>query len=255
MSGWSGEDPLNNAMVKVAARNPPSASAVKNFVKVCSSYSKEYKHIVHFVEKFVRECEDTELLPMIYAIDAILRQFTKMSQENGTKLCSRFQTNLVNTMTRFSKVNTGDKKSVKKVINKWKEKRFFDVMVLEDAMTAAGIKDDNGSRRSDGRDRPAVASANEVLDLLSSASGNGHHQGPPRGYGNSFQGQPAFQNQRGPPQHMYGRGMLPNTGMPPRGMPPRGMPPRGLPPGSMPPRDMPPRGMPPQMQPPFGQRQ
>ena len=167
MSGWSGEDPLNNAMVKVAARNPPSASAVKNFVKVCSSYSKEYKHIVHFVEKFVRECEDTELLPMIYAIDAILRQFTKMSQENGTKLCSRFQTNLVNTMTRFSKVNTGDKKSVKKVINKWKEKRFFDVMILEDAMVTAGIENDNGSRRMDGRDRPAVASANEVLDLLS----------------------------------------------------------------------------------------
>ena len=122
-----------------------------------------------------------------------------------------FKPILVNTMSRFSKVNTGDKKSVKKVINKWKEKRFFDVMVLEDAMVTAGIENDNGSRRMDGRDRPAVASANEVLDLLSSASGNGHHQGPPRGYGNSFQGPPAFQNQRGPPQHMYGRGMLPNT--------------------------------------------
>ena len=86
------------------------------------SSARSYLYDQNFVEKFVRECEDTELLPMIYAIDAILRQFTKMSQENGTKLCSRFQTNLVNTMTRFSKVNTGDKKSVKKVINKWKEK-------------------------------------------------------------------------------------------------------------------------------------
>ena len=34
---WSGEDPLNNAMGKVASRNPPSASAIKNFVKICSS--------------------------------------------------------------------------------------------------------------------------------------------------------------------------------------------------------------------------
>ena len=84
-----------------------------------------------------------------------------------------FSNHLVNTMTRFSKVNTGDKKSVKKVINKWKEKRFFDVMMLEDAMVAAGLRT---TMEAEGgwRDRPAVASANEVLDLLSSASGSSY---------------------------------------------------------------------------------
>jgi len=238
MSGWSGEDPLNNAMGKVASRNPPSQSSVKSFVKICLSYSKEYKHIVHYVEKFMKECDDEELLPMCYAIDAILRQFMKTSKENGKKLCSRFQTNLIKTMTNFSKANKKDKKSIKKVVSRWGDKGFFDSMIMEDAMEAADLGSDNDGRsnqRQNEQQQQKPPNASDVLDLLSSATGNNNNIQPPHGQNyntnnnNNFQQMPPFQHRGGPPA-MFGRGMAPNMGMPPRGMPPRGMPPRGMPP-------------------------
>ena len=230
---WSGEDPLNNAMGKVASRNPPSASAIKNFVKICSSYSKEYKHIVHYVERFVKDCDEEEFLPMCYAIDAILRNFTNTSKELGRKLCSRFQTNLVTTMEHFSKANKKDKKTIKKVVGRWKDKNFFDPMTMEDAMDAAGIgeSDDNGDSGRSKQQKEAKLSS--IVDLLSSNNSNknnnnssNNNNSGPNNYNNNFQPAPhqQFPHQGRHPQQMYGRGMLPNMGMPPRGMPPRGMP-------------------------------
>ena len=230
---WSGEDPLNNAMGKVASRNPPSASAIKNFVKICSSYSKEYKHIVHYVERFVKDCDEEEFLPMCYAIDAILRNFTNTSKELGRKLCSRFQTNLVTTMEHFSKANKKDKKTIKKVVGRWKDKNFFDPMTMEDAMDAAGIgeSDDNGDSGRSKQQKEAKLSS--IVDLLSSNNSNNNNNNSsnnnnsgPNNYNNNFQPAPhqQFPHQGRHPQQMYGRGMLPNMGMPPRGMPPRGMP-------------------------------
>ena len=221
---WSGEDPLNSAMGKVASRNPPSASAIKNFVKICSSYSKEYKHIVHYVERFVKDCDEEEFLPMCYAIDAILRNFTNTSKELGRKLCSRFQTNLVTTMEHFSKANKKDKKTIKKVVGRWKDKNFFDPMTMEDAMDAAGIgeSDDNGDSGRSKQQKEAKLSS--IVDLLSSnnsnnnnnSSSNNNNSGP-NNYNNNFQPAPhqQFPHQGRHPQQMYGRGMLPNMGMPP----------------------------------------
>ena len=41
-------------------------------------------------------------------------------------------------MEHFSKANKKDKKTIKKVVGRWKDKNFFDPMTMEDAMDAAG---------------------------------------------------------------------------------------------------------------------
>ena len=85
MSSWAGTDDLNDALVKVSARNPPSASGVKAVVKVCSKYIKEYKHIVFFVKSSL-ECNNSERVPVLYAMDALLRHF-KNVRSRRKKLC------------------------------------------------------------------------------------------------------------------------------------------------------------------------
>ena len=197
MSSWAGTDDLNDALVKVSARNPPSASGVKAVVKVCSNYIKEYKHIVFFVEKFIRECNDNERVPVLYAMDALLRHFTKTSGQEGKKLCDRFSINLANTLAMFATVSSADKKCVKKVTAKWKQKDFFDEGVLDSAVAAANLGG-NGGGRNNGASRAAPPApqqtSDDIMDLLSSVGGGRgpSHQGgyPPQPGGGGSQYHP-----------------------------------------------------------------
>ena len=191
---WIGEDELNSALGKVAARNPPSRSGVEAVVKISERYIKEYKHIVYFVEKFITECKDKERVPVLYALDAILRHFAKTSKAEGDKLCQRLAKNLVSTLGHFANANASDKKSVDKVVSRWKAKGFFDSGVLGDAIGAACL-----SGPPPEKPQEPTTNANDVLNLLASATSappnNGLYRpqsggnpssyghGPPSGYG------------------------------------------------------------------------
>ena len=66
MSDWPGREPLEDALVGVCAQTPPSQSAMKLAVSTAVKYSREYKHLVHYVFKFLSACDTNEKVGCLF---------------------------------------------------------------------------------------------------------------------------------------------------------------------------------------------
>ncbi|CAH1763978.1 9052_t:CDS:2 [Entrophospora sp. SA101] len=137
-------------------RKPPgtSASKIKDLTKIALNSPKQYKNIVHSIQKFIQRCPSDYKLGALYVLDSISQTAqkqkgpakTKNSEDissitsttsssssswTGAEYLDRFEKLLEETFTHIMQCPEHDKDKVKRVLDLWYDKETYNKETIQ----------------------------------------------------------------------------------------------------------------------------
>ena len=137
---------------------PPSSSKIKAVVTECMNYSKEYKFIVHELERYIRKATKSEQrIVGLYAIDAVCR---KSQDRGGIKdpMLKRFGDKINGIIGFINLKSDGEKSALSKVCSGWMERKSFSENVLQSFTIFIIASEQNTMEGDSSSDAPPPAS-------------------------------------------------------------------------------------------------
>ena len=133
MAEWEngGGKVIRKAIIDAGSSFPPSGSKIKAVVAECMNYSKEYKFIVHELERYIRKATKSEQRIIgLYAIDAVCR---KTQDRGGIKdpMLKRFGDKMSGIIGFIDLKNDNEKIALSKVCSGWVERKSFGDNLLQ----------------------------------------------------------------------------------------------------------------------------
>ena len=75
MGDWDDGEAIQQALKEASRSFPPSASKMGAVADACMKYSKEYKLVVHELERFIRKAPSAQMKVLgLYALNATLEK-------------------------------------------------------------------------------------------------------------------------------------------------------------------------------------
>lgn len=152
----SREQDFDRKLYELLERKPPgiSASKIKDLTRIAMTSPKQYKNIVHSVQKFIQRCSADYKLGALYVLDSISqaaqRQKTLVAEKDsdgsvwsGAEYLERFEKILEEMFLHIMQCPEHDKEKVKRVLDIWLTK---DVIYDKDLIRK--IKDTYFSQRT-----------------------------------------------------------------------------------------------------------
>jgi hypothetical protein len=140
---WAQHDEFAKLLASI---HSPSGSKLSAVSSIAVSAHKYYKHVVHAVEKYIKQKTSSndepenasghhhqnELLSGLYMIDCIVRA-SKAKYASKDQYQSRFQQNLVqNTKQTLVTADSTTRSKIAKLIGLWRERKMFDDSILDE---------------------------------------------------------------------------------------------------------------------------
>nr|KAJ3422671.1 hypothetical protein HK105_007024 [Polyrhizophydium stewartii] len=149
---------------------PVSASKIAAITKLALHYTKQYKAIVHGIEKFVLKCRPEHKLTGLYVIDSIVRaslrraaEHQQQTQQYGAHsvFVRRFEEKLDSIFLNLAGASTKDKERMKRVLGLWLQSGIFkpDLLTTLDETYFLDTNSATGSSRKPGKERDHRAAA------------------------------------------------------------------------------------------------
>eukprot|EP00842_Homolaphlyctis_polyrhiza_P007002 jgi/Hompol1/891/HPOL_002595-RA len=112
-------------------RLPVSASKITSLTKMALQHPKNYKHVVHSIEKFVQRCKPEYCLVGLYVIDSIVRASQKQFEDEQSNVyIKRFEEKLEGIFASLARGPAKDKERMKRVISIWIKGNLFNADLL-----------------------------------------------------------------------------------------------------------------------------
>lgn len=115
---------------------PISKEKMDQITKEAISSVRNYKHIVYYVETFIKNCSGKYKIPGLYVIDAIIRNNSKSENSSVKKskdlYQKRFCKNMCKTFTNiYNKCPLADREKITKVLQLWQKYKIIDSDLFE----------------------------------------------------------------------------------------------------------------------------
>ncbi|KAJ3097130.1 hypothetical protein HDU97_005132 [Phlyctochytrium planicorne] len=127
---------------------PISASKIQQLTRLALKHARNYKHVVHSIEKFLSKCSADLKLAGLYVIDSIARAAQKAAiGEGGGSLeafayLPRLEEKIEAMFPYLLTASEKDKEKMKKVVSLWKKMELFNTDMLE-ALESAYFSSDS----------------------------------------------------------------------------------------------------------------
>ncbi|MEN2500107.1 MAG: hypothetical protein MHMPM18_004275, partial [Marteilia pararefringens] len=111
---------------------PVSKIKIQSITNLALKCEKQYKHVVFYIEKFIKKCKTEYKLPTFYVIDSLLRKALLHYNTNenifALRILKIFHVFLEFAATSCSKV---DCETIIKVLSIWDHKKLFPANILD----------------------------------------------------------------------------------------------------------------------------
>ncbi|CAM9104661.1 unnamed protein product, partial [Ectocarpus sp. 6 AP-2014] len=122
---WDGAASMHKALKVLATSSRPiSASRVKTAAARALDNVKEYKRVVHAIERYIRKAQPQHRIGGCFVIDSVCRQ-AQSKWGHKDVFTPRFAQRMSETVENLRNVPDGDKPPVFRVIREWHEKGMF----------------------------------------------------------------------------------------------------------------------------------
>ena len=178
MNDWEGAVSLQSALKEVGKQFPPSGSKIGEVAKLCVKFSKEYKLVVHELERFIRKASSAQIKACgVFAIDAVLKySASKAPSRSDDKITKRIGEKMEQLLThiRLRDFDHAEESGVRRVFACWQVRAIFPESVC--ALFRHLVSDDDLAAAQQAPDDPI---ATESKSSSSSSSGNAVPAVPP----------------------------------------------------------------------------
>lgn len=148
---WDRQEEFDALLHQISA-SKDKISAVR---KMAMQNTKNYKFVVHSIEKFARKCPDTKRLPLFYAIDAIC-QASKRELGEKDVYTPRFARNIETLFAKLIDCPAPDRERIGRTLGLWKEREWFTPEILANLSNL--IKEENERTERDDASTPVPSS-------------------------------------------------------------------------------------------------
>jgi len=116
---WKEGETLRSLMKEAASTSPPSGTKIRAVANECMKQSKEYKLVVHELERHIRKSINSESrVTGLYVIDSVLHY----ANHNITK---RLGDKMAPILSCFDKTKEIEKRALSKVLGEWVKRKTF----------------------------------------------------------------------------------------------------------------------------------
>jgi hypothetical protein len=110
---------------------PISKDKMNSIVKEAIKTIRHYKHVVYYVEIFIKNCPQSFKIVGLYVIDAIIRHARQHTKEHEL-FSNRFAKNMCKTFTHlYTQCLPTDRDKITRIVNLWQKYQIFDSELID----------------------------------------------------------------------------------------------------------------------------
>ncbi|KAG5189052.1 hypothetical protein JKP88DRAFT_302671 [Tribonema minus] len=188
---------LNKALAYLAtSKRPISAARVKEAAKEAQAQVKEYKRVVHAVEKFLKHAKPQQRLGVVYLIDSLCKSSGRPpsagAKDSGLVFAARFgQRMRGETLPKLREVPSSDRPAVERVVANWHTRGLFGLSEADMVVPSRSSSSNSKASRSSSAKKSRSAAdpwesgglsspSAEVLAQVAASTHSSSHRRPAR---------------------------------------------------------------------------